>query len=81
MGDAENRQQDPVWDTAWAWVLRHHDEKYLNEDTTRELAQWLAADPGHLKAYEEASHLWLLSGLVPPMNDIEIPGTPKPGDE
>lgn len=81
MGNPDSRQQDPVWDAAWAWVLRHHEEKYLNEDTTRELAQWLSADPSHRKAYDEASRLWLLAGFVPPVNDIEIPGTPISGDQ
>jgi transmembrane sensor len=74
MGDDANPQRDPTWDTAWTWVQRQHETPELDAHALAELARWLAADPRHRVAYEEASKLWLLAGLVPPVNDIEIPG-------
>jgi transmembrane sensor len=74
MGDDDTtRRQDVVWDTAWAWVQRQHETPDLAEPLKAELVRWLAADPRHRTVYEEASKLWLLSGLVPPVNDVETP--------
>ncbi|HSI49095.1 MAG TPA: DUF4880 domain-containing protein [Ideonella sp.] len=37
------------------------------------LVAWLNQAPGHGAAYERASKVWLMAGLVPPVNDIELP--------
>jgi ferric-dicitrate binding protein FerR (iron transport regulator) len=59
--------EDPAWQTAWRWVVREH-EGPLAPDEHAELVSWLQADPSHHKSYEEASRIWLLSGLVPPVD-------------
>jgi len=59
---------DPVWQTAWRWVLREH-EQPLSEDQRDELMRWLDDDARHLAAHQKASRLWLLGGLVPPVNE------------
>jgi ferric-dicitrate binding protein FerR (iron transport regulator) len=79
MGDNSNPRNDPVWDAAWAWVQRQHEDPHLDEPAKAELVRWLAADPRHRAIYEEASRLWLLAGLVPPVNDIEAPDDDIPG--
>lgn len=58
-------RDDPLWNTAWEWVIREHDQQ-LDEAARNELIAWLKADPAHLKNYEEAQHIWLLAALVPP---------------
>jgi transmembrane sensor len=76
MGDTSNSKQkeDPVWSAAWSWVIRQHAPEGFDAGAAAELARWLEADPLHRKAYDKAGRLWLLTGLVPPRNDIEIPG-------
>lgn len=74
MGDDMNPKQDPVWDIAWSWVLRQHERKSVDASAEAELAQWLAADVAHRQAYDKAGRLWLMVGLVPPANDINVPG-------
>ena len=76
MGDDTNRRQDAVWETAWTWVQRQHENPSLPEPQKAELIRWLAADPRHRAVYEEASKLWLLAGLVPPVNDVGAPDAP-----
>lgn len=61
-------RHDPIWQTAWEWVIREH-EQPLDPDARAELAKWLRADPAHRKTYQEAARLWLLVALVPPVND------------
>jgi ferric-dicitrate binding protein FerR (iron transport regulator) len=78
MGDDATGRQDAVWDAAWTWVLRQHENPDLPEPLKLEFVQWLAADPRHRVVYEEAAKLWLLAGLVPPANDIDGPGVPGP---
>lgn len=73
--------RDPVWAAAWSWVSRQHEPVDLDAEAQAELARWLAADAAHHKAYDEAARLWLIAGLVPPRNDIEIPGAAAPEDE
>ena len=68
-----NQQPDPVWDCAWAWVTRQHEERNLSDGAHRELAAWLDADERHRAAFADASRLWLLAGFVPPVHDVEIP--------
>ena len=81
MGNAERDRQDPILDAAWAWVVRHHEERYTSEATAEALVRWLAEDPSHRQAYDKASRLWLMTGFVPPASAIAIPDCPKPGDE
>ena len=69
-----NKNDDPVWNTAWAWVTRQHSREGLPEDELRNLVKWIDADAAHRANYERAAKLWLLSGLVPPVNDVPIPG-------
>jgi len=56
---------DVVWNTAWEWVVREH-EQPLDAAARQQLTAWLDADPAHRTAYEKASHRWLLAGLIPP---------------
>jgi ferric-dicitrate binding protein FerR (iron transport regulator) len=70
----KDKDHDPVWQAAWAWVRRQHEQRGSLDDATRdEFMQWLAADPLHRKTYDEAARLWLLVGLVPPANDVPPP--------
>ena len=58
-------RNDPVWNTAWDWVLREHEQPF--DDVARaELVAWLKSDPTHLAHYEEASRIWLEAALLPP---------------
>ena len=72
MNEESNPRQDPVWNAAWAWVMRQH-ESALSETAQSELEQWLAADPAHRKTYDKANRLWAVAGLVPPVNDVDLP--------
>lgn len=60
-----SEREDLVWDTAWEWVVREH-EQPLDAAVRQQLVAWLMADPSHRKAYDEAAHIWLLAGLIPP---------------
>ncbi|ADP15911.1 hypothetical protein AXYL_02591 [Achromobacter xylosoxidans A8] len=75
MRDNVNPNQDPIWDIAWSWVLRQHERESFDANAEAELAQWLAADAAHRQAYDKAGRLWLMVGLVPPVSDIDIPGS------
>jgi ferric-dicitrate binding protein FerR (iron transport regulator) len=59
---------DSTWQAALGWVMAAH-EAPADERVREQLAAWLAADPAHRAAYEEASSIWLLTGLVPPTGD------------
>ena len=61
-------RDEALWDTAWDWVLREH-EQALDEVARAELVAWLKADPAHLKNYQEAHRVWLGTALVPPSED------------
>lgn len=75
MNETQHDQSDPISEAAWAWVVRHHEEKYADDATSAALARWLAADPRHREAYDRAIELWNIAGLVPPASDVEIPGS------
>ena len=62
----EELGDDPVWLEAWHWVMLEHEQTWTDGQSA-EFAQWLAADPLHKVRHEEASQLWLLAGVVPPM--------------
>ncbi|WP_454694297.1 FecR/PupR family sigma factor regulator [Achromobacter aegrifaciens] len=76
-----NSKQDPVWDIAWSWVLRQHERESFDASAEAELAQWLAVDAAHRQAYDKAGRLWLMAGLVPPANDIDVLGCKERGSE
>lgn len=64
---------DPVWDRAWSWLMRQHERATFDAAAREDLTRWLASSPEHRRVYTQASRLWLLSGLVPPANDIDQP--------
>lgn len=66
---------DPLWDTAWEWIVREH-EQPLDAPAQQQLLTWLKADPSHLKIYEEAARVWLATGLLPSPDDLD--GDSKP---
>lgn len=60
------QNDDDIWQIAWQWAQYPiHDVPDEHPDIAR-LNVWLDADPKHKKAYEQACHLWLMTGLVPP---------------
>ncbi|MDA8522150.1 DUF4880 domain-containing protein [Acidovorax sp. NCPPB 4044] len=67
---------DPVWDTAWAWAQREFDRETFDAAARAEMTAWLLKDPLHRQRYEEAAHLWLLAGMVPRRS-----GNPTSGEE
>lgn len=58
-----SQYEDEVWHTAVDWVIREHES--LSPVELKELIDWLNMDPVHRDAYDDASRLWLLTGLVP----------------
>ncbi|WP_255406871.1 DUF4880 domain-containing protein [Rhodoferax sp. OV413] len=76
----KDKNQDPIWQSAWTWARRQHEGASLDDATCAELAQWLAADPMHRKTFDEAARLWLLVSLVPPANDIPLPDSDRLAD-
>jgi ferric-dicitrate binding protein FerR (iron transport regulator) len=66
----DSQGDDIVWRTAVEWVMRKH-ESPLNVVAEKELTDWLAKDCSHRAAYEEATRLWLLTGLVPRSDESE----------
>ncbi len=55
---------DPVWELAWEWVVREHEES-LDEGRRQQLMTWLQADIKHRAAYEDACEIWLAAALIP----------------
>ena len=59
-----------------AWqVISKSTHRSAVSSSTRSTSQGGRPVPAHRAAYERAAKLWLLSGLVPPVNDVPIPGT------
>lgn len=79
----EERDSDPVWQSAWLWVQRQHDHEQFDDAALAALVAWLKQDPAHRAAYNKASQLWLLSGLIPPRNTLDDDSDPsaQPDDE
>lgn len=67
---ANSRHDDIVWQTAVEWIIRKH-ESPLDSVAAAELIAWLEKDPVNRAAYEEASHVWRLTGLVPRSDESE----------
>ncbi|MFN3984809.1 MAG: FecR/PupR family sigma factor regulator [Rhodocyclaceae bacterium] len=61
-----------LWTQAVHWVLCEHEGR-LDEAARAELRCWLGISSAHRAAYEEASRLWLLTGLVPPQGAVDEP--------
>lgn len=51
-------------ETAAQWLVRRHDASWSDGDE-RELAAWLASDPGHRQAFESVSRTWQDFSAVP----------------
>lgn len=71
----DSARDDSVWNTAWSWVVREH-EQPLDDAARTELVAWLKANPNHLASYEEASRIWLASALVPGPGESPDPSEP-----
>lgn len=58
---------DPIWREALDWLLC---VRATPEDAALRagLAQWLAADPRHVKAYARAERVWRLTGALPALD-------------
>lgn len=65
----DRKLKDLVWYTAVEWVIREHG--LLSSVDKKNLIIWLNRNPAHKAAYNEASSLWLLSGMafsrIPPI--------------
>lgn len=66
----DSQRDDVAWQTAVDWIIRKH-ESPLDSVAERELSDWMAKDPANRAAYEEASQLWMLTGLVSRSRDPE----------
>lgn len=66
----DSQRDDVAWQTAVDWIIRKH-ESPLDSVAERDLSDWLAKDPANRAAYEEASQLWMLTGLVSRSRDPE----------
>ncbi len=66
----DSTDKDALWQTALDWVMRVH-EAPRDSDTHAALTAWLDNNPAHRAAYDEATHIWLLTGLVPSSADDE----------
>lgn len=53
---------DPIWDTAWQWVMLQHEEKF-SQPCPPALLAWLQADARHQQAYDDACQIWQLTGV------------------
>ncbi|MCR6651349.1 MAG: DUF4880 domain-containing protein [Cellvibrionaceae bacterium] len=70
MRDAE--YSDEVWQQAQDWVMHLH-ESTLDAAGRENLGLWLQESIAHRKAYEQASALWLMMGLVPTSSELDDP--------
>lgn len=63
-------QHDPIWQAAMDWLLQCRaapDDLALHQAHAR----WLAADERHAAAWRKAEKVWLLSGLLQPLDTPE----------
>lgn len=72
---SRSQLDESVWQVALEWVLREH-EQPLDDESRKPLVAWLNEDVRHRQAYEEAARAWLITGLVPPSE--ELPEQPTP---
>lgn len=64
---ARRDEDNAAWQAALDWVMVLH-ESPQDVPLREALAAWLAESPVHRSAYEEARRVWLLTGLVPPLD-------------
>lgn len=67
---SDSQGDDKAWQTAVEWIMRKHASP-LDATAESELLAWLEEDPTNRAAYEEAAHLWLLTGMVPRIDEPE----------
>lgn len=67
----KDEERDPLWQTAWSWIQREHERVDFDDNAKAELMAWLLADPAHRTTYDKACRLWMLVGMVPPVNDLQ----------
>ena len=67
---SDSRGEDIAWKTAVEWIMRKHASP-LDAIAEEELLAWLEKDSANRAAYDEALHLWLLTGLVPRSDEPE----------
>ena len=68
---SDSQGDDKAWQTAVEWIMRKHASP-LDAAAELKLLAWLEEDPANRAAYEEASHLWLLTGMVPRTDEPEL---------
>lgn len=68
----DSEYSNEVWKQAQDWVMNLH-ESTVGTEGLETLRQWLEKDITHRKAYEQASTLWLMTGLVPTLNELDDP--------
>lgn len=61
---------DVAWQRAVDWIMREHESSFDNLARV-ELSEWLAEDPVHRKAYQEARTIWLITGLIPAADELD----------
>lgn len=64
MMDNDPDGDDAVWQVAFDWLMREHEEMLSAEDRET-LHAWLAASSQHRRVFHEAERLWLLTGMIP----------------
>jgi ferric-dicitrate binding protein FerR (iron transport regulator) len=69
-------RDDALWQAAIGWVMLEHE---CQPGTREALREWLARDPAHRPAYDEAALVWLLTGLIPPSFDTPAPAPGQRG--
>jgi ferric-dicitrate binding protein FerR (iron transport regulator) len=67
MATRTDASAEKAFDIAWALFWQLHDAP--SRDHADQLVQWLAEDPKHVKAFDEALTVWALAGgaMVAPM--------------
>jgi len=60
MPDIARKSCDPDFDAAWRLFTAMHDAP--SSATARDLVEWLAQCPRHVRAFDDALTLWALAG-------------------
>jgi ferric-dicitrate binding protein FerR (iron transport regulator) len=62
------KYSDAAWKQAVDWIMQEHESSF--DDAARAtLRHWLAESPMHQKAYQQARTLWLVTGLIPALDE------------
>lgn len=78
VGTTSSARHDPLADTAIDWVVRV-EAKDASDDDLNAFGEWLAADPRHAQAYEEADRVWRRLGSSISRRDLAAYQAQKPG--